>query len=135
MAYFEWYPTYSVENAKIDEQHRRLVGYLNELYEAMSAGKGGDALQKILSGLFLYTRTHFADEEALMAKAGYPDLEKHREKHRKMTEQVTSLNTAYRNGEVSSPMQISNFLKNWLMKHILETDKKYAPFLKRLDTH
>ncbi|MCP4692450.1 MAG: hypothetical protein GY859_30680 [Desulfobacterales bacterium] len=30
---------------------------------------------------------------------------------------------------ISNPIQITNFLKDWLGKHIMQTDKAYGPFL------
>jgi hypothetical protein len=36
MTYFEWKNEYSVKIAKIDEEHRMLVGFLNERINAMA---------------------------------------------------------------------------------------------------
>ena len=46
MSFFEWKEDYSVEIKKIDTQHEKLVGYLNELYESMKAGDTGVASPK-----------------------------------------------------------------------------------------
>jgi hemerythrin len=61
---------------------------------------------------------------------GYPDYEAHRHVHNKMTTHVLKLNREFESGQITSPIQIANFLKDWLSKHIMETDKKYGPFLK-----
>jgi len=44
------------------------------------------------------------------------------------------LQTAFQKGEVSNPVQISNFLKAWLVKHILKTDRKFADFYQQKKT-
>jgi hemerythrin len=46
-----------------------------------------------------------------------------------MTQHVYSLVEKFEAGEITSPIQISNFLKDWLSKHILQTDKAYGPYL------
>lgn len=130
MAFFEWKDSYQTGIAKIDGQHRKLVDYLNELYDAMKAGKGKDALDDVFQGLLDYTKTHFAAEEGLMKLYRYPDYEAHKAVHDKLAAHVQKLYQQFQAGTISSPIQITNFLKDWLGKHIQGTDQKYAPFLK-----
>jgi hemerythrin len=40
MAFFKWKNDYCVEIVKINDQHKALVGFLNDLFEAMKSGKG-----------------------------------------------------------------------------------------------
>ncbi len=129
MSFFDWKDDYSVGIKKIDEQHKKLVGHLNELYDSMKAGKGKETLGAVMKGLVEYTKTHFITEESLLKLHKFPEYEAHKKKHAKMTEHVLHLNQKYDSGEISNPIQITNFLKEWLAKHILETDKLYGPFL------
>ena len=129
MDLFQWKDCYSVGIKKVDEQHKKIVGLLNDLYESMKAGKGKETLGVVLKDLFEYTKTHFVTEESLLALYKFPDFEEHQKKHEKMKEHVLILNQKFVSGEISSPLQITNFLKEWLAKHILETDKVYGPFL------
>jgi hemerythrin len=129
MAFFEWKNDYSVGIAKIDDQHKALVGFLNELYDAMKAGKGKDALDTVMINLVEYTKTHFTTEESLMKLYKYPDYEAHKQKHDKMAGRVLELKQQFDSGQLSNPLQITTFLKEWLSKHIMGTDKAYGPFL------
>ncbi|MGE0087100.1 MAG: bacteriohemerythrin [Desulfococcaceae bacterium] len=128
MIYFRWNDKYSIGIEEIDAQHRQLVQMVNELYEAMYAGQGREALGKVLSSLILYTQTHFQTEERFMKLHDYPGYDGHKQIHEKMAAKVLDLQNAFHRGEVSNPVQISNFLKAWLVKHILKTDRKYADF-------
>ncbi len=130
MAYFRWQTAYETGIAKIDEQHRQLVDHLNQLYDAMQAGKGKDALEKVFRGLAAYTQSHFAAEEGLMKLYRFPEYEDHKATHEKMAAHVRKLEQDFKDGNIHSPLQITNFLKDWLAKHIMDTDQKYAPFLK-----
>ncbi|RJR41588.1 MAG: hemerythrin [Desulfobacteraceae bacterium] len=129
MEVFPWKEQYSVGIASIDKQHQKLVAYLNDIYKALGEGKGKESLGQIFSGLIEYTKTHFASEEGLMKLYDYPGYEEHRQIHDKMTAHVLGLGEKFKKGEISSPIQIANFLKDWLSKHIQETDKGYGPFL------
>jgi hemerythrin len=129
MAFFNWKQEYSVGIKKIDDQHKVLVENLNELYESMQAGKGRETLAEVLDGLVKYTQGHFATEESLMKLYKYPGYEEHKQKHTSMKDHVLSLKQKYDDGTISNPIQITNFLKDWLKKHIMITDKAYSPFL------
>jgi len=129
MAAFNWSDKYSVNVAEMDAQHKKLVGLLNELDEAMSQGKGRTIVGRILSGLFDYAATHFRDEESLMERHGFADIEAHKALHSKLTAQATSLNDDFQEGSISVTIETMNFLTNWLTDHILGTDSRYGAYL------
>ncbi len=129
MALFDWEAKYSVNIKEIDEQHKKLIGIINDLHDAMSKGKSNDVLSKVLQDLIDYTRVHFANEERIMNMHGYPDYAVHKAVHEDLVRQVTKFDKEFREGKFGLSIQMMNFLKDWLSKHILETDKKYSPFL------
>ncbi len=129
MSFFDWDERFSVGVTEIDDQHKRLVALLNELYEAMYSGQGREALGHVLAGLVGYAGTHFAAEERLMRLHRYPEAAGHKDKHDKMAAHVTELRERFDAGAIASPVQISNFLKGWLSRHIMETDRRFGAFL------
>lgn len=129
MALFDWDNKYSVNIREIDEQHKKLIGIINELHDAMSKGKSNEILSRTLQELIDYTRTHFANEERLMSMHGYSEYSTHKAAHEDLLKQVMKFDREFREGALGLSIQMMNFLKDWLSKHILETDKKYSPFL------
>jgi len=88
MPLMEWNEKLSVGVASIDAEHKRLVGMLNELYDAMQARHSQEALGKVLDGLINYTASHFKHEETLFARTGYPAAAAHKKEHDDLTKQV-----------------------------------------------
>jgi len=129
MALLNWKDEYSVNIKEIDDQHKKLVEMINELHEAMVQKKAKEVLGGVLSKLVSYAATHFANEERLMQGNGYPEFAGHKEKHEKMTAKVIALQKDWQAGKAALGIEVSQFLRDWLDKHILGTDKKYAPFL------
>lgn len=130
MPLMQWNPKLSVGIAQFDQEHQRLVGMVNDLFDAMQAGKGKDALGRILDGLITYTQTHFAHEEQFMAQHGFPGLAEHKAEHVALAAQVAEVQKKYKAGNTGTlSLEVLNFLKNWLLKHIQGTDKNYGPFL------
>ncbi len=129
MALFEWSDKYSVNINEIDNQHKKIINIINGLHYAMKEGKGREALASILQSLIDYTKTHFTDEERLMNINGYPEFSKHRAAHENLVKQVLDFQQKFKDGNIMVSLELAGFLKDWLSKHILETDKKYAPFL------
>lgn len=127
---FEWKDTYSTGIHSIDAQHRNLFTVAEDLYSAMSNGQGRAAVARTLDRLVQYTASHFAHEERLMRLHSFPDFEAHKAEHEKLTSQVRQFQADYRDGKVAMTVQLLHFLKEWLLKHIQESDQKYAPFLR-----
>ncbi|HIJ79835.1 MAG: bacteriohemerythrin [Desulfobulbaceae bacterium] len=129
MGLINWHERYSVNIAEIDEQHKQLIKMINELHDAMMAKKGKDALLPILNQLASYCIKHFSIEEKMMQQHDYPDFADHQAKHQKMTAKVKALINDVQTGKSSVTIDVMNFLKSWLDKHIMGTDQQYAPFL------
>ena len=129
MALFTWGDKFSVGIVSIDDQHKELVKYLNDLHDGMLGGKGSDVTGPILDGLVAYTVKHFAYEEKIFADQAYPDAAAHKKEHENLVAQVSDFVGKFKAGKVTISTEIMNFLKDWLTKHILGTDKKYTSYL------
>jgi hemerythrin len=130
MALLDWNDKFSVTIRKFDDQHKKLVGMVNQLHDAMKVGKGREVLGDILQSLAQYTITHFGDEEQLMKLHNYPEYEEHKKEHNNLVLHVKETLEAHRQGKNILTQNIMEFLKKWLTDHILDSDKKYGPFLK-----
>lgn len=124
-----WSDNLSVNVAEMDRQHKKLVDLINELFDAMSAGRGKEVMGKILEDLTEYTKTHFASEERLMQTHEYPELPTQKSEHTALTRQVMELQEKFEGGSISITLETMKFLKDWLQNHIMQNDKKYGPYL------
>ncbi len=129
MALISWNDNFSVNNALIDSQHKKLVTLVNELHDSMKAGKGKDALAKTFYELINYTKEHFETEERMMQKVNFSGYATHKKEHDTLTKEVLDLKEKFDAGKTMLSIEVLNFLKNWLTVHILDTDKQYADFI------
>ncbi|HKJ77385.1 MAG TPA: bacteriohemerythrin [Gammaproteobacteria bacterium] len=129
MGFYHWSDTLKVGHAAIDGDHRRLVSLVNQLHDAMKAGKGRDQCGDVLDELIEYANTHFKREEALMERAGFEGMARHKANHDKLLEQVRRLRADFYDEKLSLTMDLMNFLKDWLNNHIMGQDKELAAFL------
>ena len=126
--FIEWSNELSVGIEEIDAQHKVLVDLLNQIHEAIQQRHGAEVTARILEKLGEYTRTHFAVEESLMRIMHYPDYERHKAEHDKLIEQLNVFHAKLVAGKTSISFELAHFLKVWLTKHIMETDKYYTPY-------
>ena len=129
MPIFTWDNSYSVKVATVDMQHKTLVGMINELNDAMVAGKGRQAIEKIINGLIKYTATHFKLEEDYFDRYSYPDTAAHKREHAAFVNKVTQFKGDYEGGRLGLSIEVMNFLSAWLKEHIKGCDQKYTTFL------
>ena len=129
MALLDWSDEYSVKIKSIDQQHSKLVDLINQLHSAMKDGKGKDVIGKVISELISYTQVHFAHEESLMSKYSYPGYVKHKSLHDELVKQVLEIEKEFKSGKTVISQNVLNFLKKWLVEHIVGTDKLYTAFM------
>lgn len=115
----------SVKVSEIDEQHKKLIGIINRLNDAMKAGKGKTALAVLLKEVADYTVYHFGTEEKYMTQFNYAGKDRHKIEHKNLLEKVVTLAKDLDSGKVTITLDVMNFLKDWLAKHIMGTDKQY----------
>lgn len=129
MTFFTWNENMSVGILQLDIQHKNLINMINNLYDAMSTGKGKEILPNILKEMSAYAVSHFSTEEKFMQQYGYPEYETHKKEHELFVKKVQEFNREFAKGNISITLNVANFLKTWLSNHIQNTDKKYGPFL------
>lgn len=129
-----WNDSYLTGIDRIDDQHKVLVNTLNEVNARLAVCVTRDLLQQITRDLLSYAIYHFETEEALMKDYDYAGLsaaenEKHRNEHRSFSQQVVALREGLRDGRLVTREELLSFLNNWLVNHILNTDKHLGAFL------
>lgn len=127
MPFMEWRDDYATGIADIDNDHKVLFTFVNDLHDRFEAGAGDAAISETLDGLVNYVNVHFVREEGFMERAGYPDLAEHAESHRRLSARVFSLKETFdENPEAFNAPAFLEFLRGWLSGHILYTDMDYV---------
>lgn len=126
MSMVQWSDDYSVDIQEIDEQHKCIVMYINELYEALAKKDSRDLVADIIQKLAEYTKIHFAVEETLMRIFHYEGYEPHKAIHDKIVQQVLAYQGKFIGGDDKVGMELLMFLKGWLFEHINKVDKQYV---------
>ncbi len=122
----QWNDEYSVDIQEIDEQHKCIVQYINELYEALAKKDSRDLVADVIQKLVEYTKIHFAVEETLMRVFHYADYDQHKAIHDKIVLQVLDYQGKFLAGDDKVGMVLLMFLKGWLFEHINKVDKHYV---------
>ncbi|HBE91643.1 MAG TPA: hemerythrin [Gammaproteobacteria bacterium] len=125
----EWSDELSVGIQEIDEQHKALVGLVNDMHDAIQQHHGSEVTSDILQRLAEYTKIHFAVEESLFRIFDYPGYEAHKKQHDELLNEVVELQEKINSGKGSISFQLLHFLKMWLTQHILDSDKEYSAYL------
>ncbi len=121
-----WTEKYSVFYEEIDEQHKKLIDMINELYDSFTNGKANEILEEIILRMIKYTDYHFKTEEKYFAEYSFSDEKEHIKEHEKFVSEVSKFYEDFKKKDLNLSYDLMNFLRTWLLKHILGSDKKYA---------
>jgi hemerythrin len=131
MSFFVWENKYATGIESIDNDHRKLVELIDQLYTAMSQGRAKEVLQDIISGLVDYSKFHFNREETFMKSVGFIDFDDHKSTHDAFINKVKDFQQKLEHGKTNISIEVITFLRDWLLVHILNVDQKYISDFKR----
>ncbi len=129
MALINWSSNLSVNIKEIDNQHQKWIAIINDLNNAMKAGKSKEILGEVFKRLIDYTNYHFKYEEDLFEKHGFAEKVSHKMVHQKLVKEVNGYYNDFIAGKMSVSIQLMQLLSNWLIDHIQKTDKAYSKYL------
>lgn len=129
-----WNDSFVTGVDEIDQQHRILVNSLNAANAKLTANTNLELLDQISRDLLSYALYHFETEEELMQEYGYAEQDSsaaqtHLEQHRSFSSKVVAVREGLKVGTLISREDLLSFLNDWLVNHILNTDKKLGAFI------
>ncbi len=123
----EWDKAYSIGIPEIDEQHKQLFDCIDRLEAAGDDRQRELAVYFVMEQLTDYVRIHFAVEEIVMRLFDYPGLDAHVAEHRAFEARLKEFEGTELIEDVHA--QAAHFLREWLVKHIQGSDRRYATYL------
>lgn len=126
---FKWSDAYRVNINEMDNHHKKLFEILEMVeHQVKDNSEDKKAALTVLNVLIDYTEYHFAAEEQLMEKYNFSYTTAHKEKHRELMRCVIQ----YKEDILSDTLEtekLVDILKDWILNHILEEDRKYSKYL------
>ena len=116
---------------KIDNQHRKLISWANFI-AFDDADTTAHKVTETLDNLQSYVVYHFRTEEEAMDRTDYDQLNKHKNQHTRLMNEVAELLSRAKRKDTDHGMltELQYLLTDWINLHIMEWDQPFAAFLK-----
>jgi hemerythrin len=99
---------------------------INEFYDNITLKSNLENVTTLLSNLKKYVEFHFSLEEKYMVLAEYQGYNQHKKEHEKFIAKIADLEERINSGRLVLSLEVTTFLKDWLINHILVSDQKYS---------
>ena len=118
----------------VDDQHKQLIAWLNNLLAVMSQGRGQTEIQRLLDDLGGYAATHFGHEEDCMLRYKCPAAQANAKAHSEFLQVFGGFKAEFeRDGATAHLLvRVQGELMRWLIVHIKGTDAQLYPCVKGL---
>ncbi len=130
MAKLIWTEQFNVGIEVIDQQHRKIVEYLNQLDDINSRVHSNMEIGNLINALIDHTIFHFNFEEKIQQEVGYPYIKAHQRLHVQFAKRLANFQTRFAEGEDISG-ELESYLTNWLLDHLKHDDTDYAELAKQ----
>jgi hemerythrin-like metal-binding protein len=129
MPYIQWDSIFSVGIEELDNQYKRIIAMINALYDAAQAKDRRTMKDVVIARLKHCFGENMATEEQYMLIYHYPDINHHRSEHADFLKNVLEFQETCGDMPVSALATV-DFRKEWLIRHVINADRKLGAFLK-----
>ena len=118
----------------IDQDHQHLFALFNKIEHDFTKFNKQTML-KDLSNLDYYCVYHFAQEEGIMRQIGFPDIDKHIERHQKIRQTVLDIIQVFSKDINENKLEevhgnMIMLMRSWIMGHNISLDMQLIPYIK-----
>ncbi len=129
MTVIKWHESYNTGVAQFDTEHHKIVELIDSMFAAIRDKSGKEITEKACNDVVAYTGYHFDNEEKAMQAVEYPELAEHRAEHSRLKAEALRFQEMINTNFPEGTSEFYRFLRDWLVKHIQDCDKKYGPSL------
>ncbi|MBC7951831.1 MAG: hemerythrin family protein [Rhodospirillaceae bacterium] len=127
-----WKDGFSVGDPLIDEQHRAFFDEVNAVAAQLDSDNPREAVIKFYRTFFSSLLQHFRDEEALLARIQYNELDNHRAEHEALLASVSTFEGLLLTCEDIHELRfVVKRLFVALIEHVVTEDMRYKTFVLR----
>jgi len=127
-----WKDGFSVGDDLIDSQHRAFFDEVNEAADQLDGDEPREAVIRFYRRFSSSLIQHFRDEEALLARIQYADLDNHKAEHEALLAAVSAFEGLLLTGETAHELRfVIKRLFVALVEHLVTEDMRYKTFVLR----
>jgi len=130
--HLEWKSIWNCGHQVIDQQHRDLLDLANSLIDLSLTDFETENIILKFQQLIESISRHFADEENVLALAGFPDAKHHSDQHRILARKVNRLSKNLAQSEVKPSVFFTFLVEEVIVGHLLTEDVLYFPYIRNL---
>jgi hemerythrin len=131
-----WSESYSMGIKVIDDQHKGLLDFVNDLFNHSSGREDEEReyFKKVIQQAVKYIKDHFNTEEKLMTATKFPGYAEHKKVHDEFTMTVIKSVKDFESGKRLVLEKFAYFLKDWVLGHVAVMDMQYAVYFRKIAT-
>lgn len=125
----KWSDSYRIGIQEIDNQHRLWFDLFND-FAAKVEANDVKAFERALDRFIENTVCHLKTEESYFEQFGYPESASHKTQHQRFIDRLMDIKTRFQSGGFVSSNELIDSLKEWIIHHVLISDRKYITCFK-----
>ena len=130
----QWDERFETGNNVVDSERREVFDAVRKVF-SLDYNDRDQMNSSSIGFLAEYAGRRFANEEALMDRSNFLSADKHKEQHRGFERQIDRLreNFTFNNGSFAVGMDVNDALINWLVTHVMGSDKVLVDHCKKAE--